>query len=62
MKKLNKLVYIPYNLKLHSRNKRRRQFEEVEEPVLEKDLEVEQMVEELISDRLETMEATKRIE
>ena len=89
MQKLNKLVYIHYNLKLRSRNRKRRQFEdqrdyfcpinldyifseedtvlgewleEQEEPMLDKDPEFEELMEELTGDRPEPVRASERME
>ena len=86
MQKLNKLVYIHYNLKLRSRNRKRRQFEdqrdyfcpinldyifseedtvlgewleEQEEPMLDKDPELEELMEELTGDRPELVRPQK---
>eukprot|EP00268_Persea_americana_P019780 TRINITY_DN2017_c0_g1_i1.p1 TRINITY_DN2017_c0_g1~~TRINITY_DN2017_c0_g1_i1.p1 ORF type:complete len:135 (+),score=32.30 TRINITY_DN2017_c0_g1_i1:279-683(+) len=89
MQKLNKLVYIHYNLKLWSRNRKIRQFEdqrdyfcpinldyifseedtvlgewleEQEEPMLDKDPEFEELMEELTGDRPELVRASERME
>ncbi|RWR73192.1 hypothetical protein CKAN_00144800 [Cinnamomum micranthum f. kanehirae] len=88
MQKLNKLVYIHYNIKLRNRQRRRREFEdqtdyfcpinlnyifsenddvlaqwieEVEEPVLDHDEQIGDMVQELTGERPEPMRAAERL-
>ena len=88
MQKLNKLVYIHYNIKLRHRQRRRREFEdqtdyfcpinldyifsenddvlaqwieEVEEPVLDHDEQIGDMVQDLTGERPQPMRAAERL-